>query len=172
MVSTAKEAALQQVYTQLGDALNDKQQQVLDELLRVPPVADVPTGPMTTPRSRLEQFKLLPRRESPAAVAALTTRLAQIQAAGLRDLPILQQVHPATRALLASWGRRYDVWSLRRFAAAKRYSIVLCFLQAAVAETLDSIVEMQDKLITRVHNKARKRREEVLQDSTGRASAP
>jgi TnpA family transposase len=98
-------------------------------------------------------------------VAALTTRLAQIQAAGLGDLPILQQVHPATRALLASWGRRYDVWSLRRFAAAKRYSIVLCFLQAAVAETLDSIVEMQDKLITRVHNKARKRREEVLQDS-------
>src|SRR5271165_6851494 len=69
-----KEAALQQVYTQLGDALNDKQQQVLDELLRVPPVADASTGPMTTPRSRLEQFKLLPRRESPAAVAALTTR--------------------------------------------------------------------------------------------------
>ena len=75
MVGTAKEAALQQVYTQLGDALNDKQQQVLDELLRVPPAAYTSTGPTTTPRSRLEQFKLLPRRESPAAVTALTTRL-------------------------------------------------------------------------------------------------
>jgi hypothetical protein len=120
---------------------------------------------MTTARSWLEQFKLLPHRESPAAVVALTARLGQIQAVGLSDLPVLQRVHPATRALLASWGWRYDVWSLRRFAAAKRYSIVLCFLQAAVAETLDALVEMQDKLITRVHNKARKRREEVLQDT-------
>jgi hypothetical protein len=165
MVGTAKEAALQQVYTQLDDALSDKQQQVLDELPRVPPAADTSTAPMTTSRSRMKQFKLLPRRESPAVVVALTTRLSQIQAAGLSDLPVLQQVHPATRALLASWGRHYDVWSLRRFAAAKRYSAVLCFLQAAVAETLDSLVEMQDKLITRIHNKARRRREEVLQDS-------
>jgi hypothetical protein len=63
---------------------------------------------------------------------------------------------------MASWGYRYDVWSLRRFAAPKRYSIVLAFLQAALAETLDAIIEMQDKLITKVHNNARERREEVL----------
>ena len=162
IVGAAKEAALQQVYEQISSALNAIQQQLLDELLKAAPITDTATGHTTTPRSRLEQFKLLPRRESPAAMEALTTQLAEIQAVGLGNLSILQQVHSATRALLASWGYRYDVWSLRRFAAPKRYSIVLTFLQAALAETLDAIIEMQDKLITKVHNNARERREEVL----------
>lgn len=36
------------------------------------------------------------------------------------------------------------------------------FLRAALGETTDSVVEMQDKLITGVHNKARQRREDIL----------
>jgi hypothetical protein len=35
-------------------------------------------------------------------------------------------------------------------------------VQAALAETTDAIIEMQDKLITRAHNKARQRRDELL----------
>jgi hypothetical protein len=63
---------------------------------------------------------------------------------------------------LANWGYHYEVWSLRRFAPDKRHAIVLCFLRAALSETIDSVVEMQDKLITGVHNKARQRREDIL----------
>jgi hypothetical protein len=44
----------------------------------------------------------------------------------------------------------------------KRYAVLVCFLQAALAETTDAIVEAQDKLITTVHAKAKKRREELL----------
>jgi hypothetical protein len=51
---------------------------------------------------------------------------------------------------------------LRRFSAAKREAIVICFLHAARAEMTDGIVEMQDKLITSIHNKARKRHEDLL----------
>ena len=64
--------------------------------------------------------------------------------------------------LLAGWGYRYNVWHLRRFPAAKRNAIVICFLQAARAETTDAIIEMQDKLITSIHNKARKRYDGLL----------
>ena len=71
-------------------------------------------------------------------------------------------MHPATRRLLAGWGYRYNVWHLRRFPAAKRNAIVICFLQAARAETTDAIIEMQDKLITSIHNKARKRYDGLL----------
>jgi hypothetical protein len=46
---------------------------------------------------------------------------------------------------------------LRRFSAAKRNGIVISFLQAARAEMTDGIVELQGKLITSIHNKARKR---------------
>ena len=71
-------------------------------------------------------------------------------------------MHPATRRVLADWGYRYDVWGLRRFASPKRNAIVLCFLQAARAETTDAVIEMQDKLITGVHNKARLRYDDLL----------
>ena len=39
---------------------------------------------------------------------------------------------------------------------------MICFLHAASAEMTDGIVEMQDKLITSIHNKARKRHEDLL----------
>ena len=39
---------------------------------------------------------------------------------------------------------------------------MLCFLQAARAETTDAVIEMQDKLITGVHNKARLRYDDLL----------
>jgi hypothetical protein len=41
----------------------------------------------------------------------------------------------------------------------------VCFLQAALAETTDAVVEAQDKLITTVHGKAKKRRDELLRAS-------
>jgi hypothetical protein len=57
-------------------------------------------------------------------------------------------------SLLAQFGQRVE--------APKRNAIVLCFLQAARAETTDAVIEMQDKLITGVHNKARLRYDDLL----------
>jgi hypothetical protein len=63
------------------------------------------------------------------------------------------------------WGYRYDAWSLRRLQRPKRYAVLLCFLQAALAETTDAVVAVQDKLITSVHSKAKKRRDDLLRAS-------
>jgi hypothetical protein len=76
---------------------------------------------------------------------------------GLTAWPALAEIHPAPRHRLAGWGHRYNVWNLRCFSVAKRNGIVICFLQAARAEMTDSIVEMLGKLITSIHNQARKR---------------
>ncbi|MBI1748607.1 MAG: Tn3 family transposase [Acidobacteria bacterium] len=122
-----------------------------------PPSADEPTG-----RSRLGQFKTVARKESPGALLVLTDQLSQMRSIGLTAWPALADVHPATRRLLAGWGYRYNVWHLCRFPAAKRNAIVSCFLQAARAEITDAIIDMQDKLITSIHNKARKRYDELL----------
>lgn len=116
----------------------------------------------SAPRSRLERFKAVARKESPEALLGLLDQLSDIRSLGLTAWPALAEIHPATRRLLAGWGYRYSVWNLRRFSAAKRNGIVICFLQAARAEMTDGIVEMQDKLITSIHNKARKRYEELL----------
>ncbi|MDQ3686747.1 MAG: DUF4158 domain-containing protein, partial [Acidobacteriota bacterium] len=168
ITGAAKEAALQQAYERLAGGLTPQQQAQLDALLgpatqaSKQPSDEPDESGSPTPRSRLERFKLLPRRESTGALYALILRLTDLQAIRLTTLPILHQIHPAMRALLASWGYRYDAWSLGRFSAAKRHAILLTFLQAALAETVDAIVEMQDKLITRLHNNARQRREEFL----------
>lgn len=73
IVGAAKESALQQVYDQLNGALSLSQQKRLDDLL-LPVPAESPTE--FVGRSRAEQFKLLVRRESPAACAASAARLA------------------------------------------------------------------------------------------------
>lgn len=102
------------------------------------------------------------RKESPEALLVLTDQLSQIRSVGVTAWPALADVHPATRRLLAGWGYRYNVWHLRRFSAAKRNAVVICFLRAARAETTDAIIDMQDKLITSIHNKARKRYDGLL----------
>ena len=158
LMVSAREAALQSVYTLLSKDLSPEQQEEMDALLSVPALAT----PESTARSRLEQFKAVARKESPEALLGLLDQLSDIRSLGLTAWPALVEVHPATRRLLAHWGYRYSVWSLRRFSDAKRSAIIICFLQAARAEMTDGIVEMQDKLITAIHNKARKRHEELL----------
>jgi hypothetical protein len=164
LIVSAREAALQNVYAMLSRDLSPRQQEEIDSLLIVAaPLAEpAQTETETVMRSRLEGFKAVARKESPEALLVLLDQLSGVRSLGLTAWPALADVHPATRRLLAGWGYRYSVWNLRRFSVAKRNGIVICFLQAARAEMTDGIVEMQDKLITSVNNKARKRYEELL----------
>lgn len=163
LIASAREGALQSAYKALTSGLASGQAEQIESLL-------VASGPVPEPqpdeepagRSRLEQFKTVARKESPEALLVLTDQLSQIRSVGVTAWPGLADVHPATRRLLAGWGYRYNVWHLRRFPDAKRNAIVICFLQAARAETTDAIIEMQDKLITSIHNKARKRYDGLL----------
>ena len=163
LITSAREEALQRAYGTLTSGLALGQVEQIDVLL-VAPAQSLESQSVDEPasRSRLEQFKTVARKESPEALLVLTDQLSQIRSLGLTAWPALADVHPATRRLLAGWGYRYNVWHLRRFPAAKRNAIVICFLQAARAETTDAIIEMQDKLITAIHNKARKRYDGLL----------
>ena len=162
-IVSAREAALQNVYAILAKDLSPKQLEEVDSLLIVATsTQSAQIKSESPPRSRLEQFKAVARKESPESLLGLLDQLNDVRSLGLTAWPALAEIHPATRRLLAGWGYRYSVWNLRRFSVAKRNGIVICFLQAARAEMTDGIVEMQDKLITSIHNKARKRYEELL----------
>jgi TnpA family transposase len=165
LMVSAREDALQNVYTILAQDLSPKQMAEIEALLVVAAPAATPESEPkeeSMPHSRLESFKAVARKESPESLLGLLDQLGDVRSLGLTAWPPLADIHPATRRLLAGWGYRYSVWNLRRFSAAKRNGIVICFLQAARAEMTDGIVEMQDKLITSIHNKARKRYEELL----------
>ena len=163
LITSAREAALQSAYGALTSGLALGQVEQIEVLLVAPALSsESPAADETASRSLLEQFKTVARKESPESLLILTDQLSKIRSLGLTAWPALADVHPATRRLLAGWGYRYNVWHLRRFPAAKRNAIVICFLQAARAETTDAIIEMQDKLITSIHNKARKRYDGLL----------
>lgn len=174
LVATARETGLQQTYDVLTRDLTAAQRGLLDGLTATVETPGTPNRPAadgggdepdTEPRSRLEQFKVAPHRESPTVLIGLLERLDALGELGFADWPALADVHPAARRLLAGWGYRYDAWSLRRFQPPKRYAVLLCLLQAALAETADAVVEVQDKLITSIHAKAKKRREALLRAS-------
>jgi TnpA family transposase len=171
LVTAARETGLQQLYDALTGELTAAQRSQLDSLLATagtpsdgdgPPPDALGNAPAAEVRSPVEGFKVAPRRESPTVLLGLLERLQAFDALGFTDWPPLAEVHPAARRLLAGWGNRYNAWSLRRFPPPKRHALLLCFLQAALAETADAVVEAQDKLITSVHAKAKKRREALL----------
>ncbi|MDQ6673129.1 MAG: DUF4158 domain-containing protein [Chloroflexota bacterium] len=173
LVASARETGLQQTYDALTRDLSEAQRSRLDGLLATP---ETPVSPNASPkvvddetadepRSRLDRFKVPPHRESPAVLLGLLERLETIEELDFTDWPPLADIHPAARRLLAGWGYHYDAWNLRRFQPPKRYAVLVCFLQAALAETTDAVVEAQDKLITTVHGKAKKRRDESLRAS-------
>ena len=174
LVARAREAGLQQLYDALTRDLMQAQCAQLDGLLATAetrlevdgrPHVEVGGEPEAEAHSQLERFKVAPHRESPAVLIGLLGRLETINGLGFTDWPPLAGVHPVARRLLAGWGYRYDAWSLRRLQSPIRYAVLLCFLQAALAEAADAVVEVQDKLITSIHSKAKKRRDNLLRAS-------
>lgn len=159
LLARARDQALAATFKTLAAGLSPEACEQLDQLLLPPAPAD---GQAASTRSRLDTFRLPAAGASAAALVALTARLDELSSLGLARWPALQTIHSATRRLLAGWGYAYDAWSLRRFEPAKRRAILVCTLEAAFAEAADAIVEMQDKLITRVHNRARKHRADLL----------
>ena len=159
MLARAREEALAATFEILASDLTVEERERLDRFLLPPEAQD---GSPVSARSRLDAFRAPVPGISAAALVALTGRLNELRGLGLACRPALGAVHPATRRLLAGWGYAYDAWSLRRFEPAKRHAILVCALEAALAEATDALVEMQDKLITRVHNRARRHRAALL----------
>ena len=81
-------------------------------------------------------------------------RLEEINAL-LRGLPDLGDIPHRVLRQLAELCRRYDGHALRRFPAAKRYSLLACFLLDRRQGLLDDMVQAHDNHITGLMRRAR-----------------
>lgn len=106
VIVSAREAALQNVYAILAKDLSPKQMEEIEALLVVAAPAPESAQPEaeSAPRSRLEQFKAVARKESPESLLALLEQLSDVRSLGLTAWPALAEIHPATRRMLAGWG--------------------------------------------------------------------
>lgn len=158
IITEAKTLGMERVYKLINEALTVEQKNMIDGLL------EANQEGADGGRSQLEELRKPARRESTRSMNELTARLIHLQSLGC-EVEILRVVPLPTRQLLSAWGFQQDVWSLRRFAAEKRYSIVAAFLNTALTETVDAIVDMQDRLITRYQNQAKEKKEALLRSA-------
>ena len=145
------------VYALISGGLTVKQKTTIDKLLQANPEREGGYSP-------LDELRKSAKRESTKSLNELTARLQELKTLGC-EIEILKQIPLPTRQLLSAWGYQQDVWSLRRFAADKKYSIVAAFLNTVLTETVDAIVDTQERLITRYQNKAREKKEALLRSA-------
>ncbi len=145
IVNSVVAQATAELFEMVATRLPAKLRESIDLLL------EVPRGDA---RSSLFRLKDYPRAPSARVIKGAIVRLHLIENL-LVDGTGLDAFEPGIICQLGELGRRYDAGDLRRFAPAKRYTLVACYLVEARKILVDHIVEMNDLLLTEVARQSR-----------------
>lgn len=143
MIGTQRRLARQHIYEKITDALDKDTQQRFDSLLevdesKVPPI---------------QQLKAVPRKPSPTALLQLTDKLEAIACTGVLDVDLFWLNNNYQRSL-NHYVQRCSAHKLRELTPSHRYAAITCFLWQTYRDTIDYIVDMYDKLLNKVYNRA------------------
>jgi hypothetical protein len=119
--------------------------QAIDRLLTVPE---------GTHRSPLFYLKAYPPEATPPALLTYLEREQLLRSLGVGAIT-LQRIPPTAVARCAQLGAYYDAEDLKRFAPAKRYALVACFLIDTQKTILDYLVEMHSHYLIGMSRRAR-----------------
>src|SRR5712691_8514025 len=133
------------VYTRITLRLRPEMLQAMDDLLQVPPGAR---------RSMLFQLKEYPAEASYAVILRYIAHYHFLRELGVGTIDLGGISLPMIR-YYADLAKRYDVNTLRRFPATKRYGLTACFLVEIHKTILDHIVALHDQLLTKKMREAR-----------------
>jgi TnpA family transposase len=128
-----------EVYTRIATALPPALQRAIDDLLQVP------SGER---HSVLFQLKEYPPEASPAVILRYIERDHVLPQLGVDAIDV-SSVRPPMIRYFADVAKRYDARALRRFAPAKRYTLMACFLVESHKTMLDHLVALHDQLLTK-----------------------
>ncbi|HTT81671.1 MAG TPA: DUF4158 domain-containing protein, partial [Stellaceae bacterium] len=145
IVNSVVAQATGELFETVAGRLPSRLREAVDLLLEVPP-GDA--------RSSLFRLKDYPRAPNAGVIKADINRWRLI-----RDLlgtqTGLDDLDPRIVRQAGELGRRYDAGDLRRFAPAKRYTLVACYLFEARKTLLDHVVEMSDLFLTALARRSR-----------------
>jgi TnpA family transposase len=151
IIQTQREAARNEIYARIRQVIPADTTQQLGQLLE--------TGEYVY--SSLHQLKQPPGLPSPAAFNKLTKKLEVIQATGVLALDMAWLNNNFQRSL-ARYARQCSLSRLRRLKEERRYAVLVCFLLQLYQDTFDAVVQMYDKLINKVHNRAEREVDDYL----------
>lgn len=143
LIVTQRQAARDHIFTRIADSLSLAQQEALDGLL-------IAGKKRTTP---FQVLKKPPGQPSPKSMLRLADKLKIIQATGLLTIDLAWLNNNYQRSL-TRYARRCSADRLRDLKEDRRYAVLICFLWQAYRDTIDHMIDMHDKLMLRVFNRA------------------
>jgi TnpA family transposase len=146
LASAQRAQTREEIFSQVEQSLDARAKHNLEAMLRVEAKAG----------SRLSQFESLkapPGQSSPAAMNRLLDKLDLIAGSGVLEAD-LSWLHENYQRALARQAKASDASKLRRMPAAKRWSLMACFLGRLRGQTLDQAVDMHDRLVASERERA------------------
>lgn len=120
--------------------------------------------------SKLQQLKCPPAKASPKAILSLIQKLELIQESGILEIEQSWLNNNYQRSL-AKYCSRCSAHRLRQMKPSHRYAVLVCFLWQTNCDTIDYIVDMHFKLITKVYNHAQNEIDEEIRKKRKRIRA-
>lgn len=103
--------------------------------------------------SNLQFIKNPPGKPSPGALIKLVEKIERIKEMGVLEIDLTWLSNNFQR-FLSRYVKRCNVKRIRELDASHRYSALVCFLIQIFGDTIDALIDMFDKLMTRVCNHA------------------
>jgi hypothetical protein len=145
LIQTQREAARNAIYGRLAAGLSKEERGCLDALLTTD----------TSAYSSLHYLKQPPGNPSPASFIRLTQTLDRIRETGILEVD-MGWINNNFQRALARYARQCSIYRLRRLKEERRYTVLACFLRQLHQDTFDAAVQMHDKLMNKMYNKADK----------------
>jgi hypothetical protein len=149
-VATAREQAHEETFRQLTPLLTDERKTLLDGLLQ----PDATTG-----RTLLSWLRQEAVSHAASHIIATLTKIVFLHDAGVGQW-YLASLNPNRAKWLAQIGWKSTNQALQRMAPARRYPVLVAFLQQALLHHTDVAVELFDQCVWSCHSEAEQELEE------------
>jgi hypothetical protein len=160
LVASQVTGAQEQIFQRLSARLSPECRTDLDSLLEV--------GGDHHPRSALLRLKEYPPEATAATILSYLEQYALLRSLQVERIDV-SGLSPELTLQLAALVKRYDAWTLKRFAEPKRHAMLACFLTEAQKTVLDHLAEMHDRLLTKIWGRSQRAFEERHRELRRRA---
>ncbi|OGT42675.1 MAG: hypothetical protein A3F13_04000 [Gammaproteobacteria bacterium RIFCSPHIGHO2_12_FULL_40_19] len=140
LIVTQREKSRQDIFSRLMALLNNSIKEKLDQLLKV-----------ESRSSKLQYLKYPPSVPSPKSMLSLARKLTIIKETQILEIDITWINNNYQRSL-AKYVHRCSANRLRELKTPHRYTALVCFLWQTSRDTLDYMIDMHSKIITRVYS--------------------
>ena len=152
MASEQRVLARENLYAKISSGLSDGDCETLDQML------EIETGSSV---SLLQRIKENPAKPSPDGMRKLLAKIQTIRETGILNVDI-SWVHPNYQRALYNHVRKSYINRLRKVVCSRRRALLVCYLHQRYRDGVDQIIDMFDKLMTRISTRSKNELKEEM----------